>query len=210
MSLWDILTGRSRTADTGMTVKDWIVDHTDADLAIADIGAFDTPEGKCAMIDPLVFAQPPDWISIPTEGAQLVAFRDVVDGRNSKLALIFPGGTVAGGAEAGVCLVDAGMASVFTPATHAAMDRFIDALPEGANPYDDYFSTYDDPAGGEHKIVALPDGTPVPYIHSGWGDGAYPVFTLTDVAGVVIAVYTDFMGTNDDGDWLLPPGVTLD
>ena len=73
-----------------------------------------------------------------------------------------------------------------------ATSRFYDGLPE--DPYNHYFHKFDDPAGGERKIVLLPDGTPVPYVHSGWGDGGYPVFILTEASGAVCAAYTDFMG----------------
>ena len=210
MSLWDLLLGRSEPDDTGMTVRDWIVDHSDADLDVAEIGPFATPEGRVTFGDPLVFAHTPNWIAVPQSGGALVVFHDPLLGRNSKLALIFSDRTVAGGSDVAICAVDAGLASVFTPATHAAMTRFLAALPKDVDPYNDHFSKYDDAAGGERKFVPLPDGTPVPYVHAGWGDGAYPVFALTDMAGTVIAVYTDFMGVNDDGDWLLPPGVTLD
>jgi hypothetical protein len=163
-----------------------------------------------AILDPLAFTQTPDWADVPSTGGEMVVFHDLDEGRNSKLALIFSDAAVSDGADVGTCMVNAGMASVFTPATHAATTAYYKTLKD--NPYHSHFQQFDDPKGGERKIVALPDGTPVPYVHSGWGDGAYPVFTLTDAAGKVCAIYADFMGKNDDKDdsWLTPPGVTLD
>jgi hypothetical protein len=150
------------------------------------------------------------YIDTPSHSGRIVVFHDTLEMRNSKLAIIFSDAPVCGGADVGVCAVDAGMASIFTPQTHAALATFIKNMPAGKSIYNDFFYKYDDPQGGERKIVALPDGTPVPYVHSGWGDGAYPVFTLTDAQGKVCAVYTDFMGRNAEGAWLVPPGVTYD
>ena len=109
----------------------------------------------------------------------------------------------------GVCMVDAGMASIFTPATHQAMTEFVDSGGDYFNAYDEYFMDFDESNGVERKIVPLPDWTPIPYIKSGWGDGVYPVFTLKDVNGQVVAIYADFLGKDESGAWLTPPGVTL-
>lgn len=209
-NFFERLFGAAKPRDTGLSVRDWILSETDAKLEVTEVGPFPTPEGRAGIIDPLVFAQPPDYAAVPTSGGQIVVFYDEEELRNSKLALVFPGGTVAGGADIGVCAVDAGMASIFTPATHAAMTAFIESQNDDQfNLYDQYFMDYDDPAGGERKIVPLPDGTPIPYVHSGWGDGGYPVFTLTDVEGGLVALYTDFLGKDESGAWLAPPAVKL-
>ena len=101
--------------------------------------------------------------------------------------------------------VDAGMGSLFTRDTFDAMAAWLKTL--RLDPYTAFFEEHDNtPPGLERKVVPLPDGTPVPYVHSGWGDGAYPVFTLTDASGIVVAAYTDFLGCDDDGTWLTPPG----
>lgn len=208
MSIFGWLFGHvTQPVDTGQTVRDWIVGQTAAALEITEVGAFATPQGQLVLLDPLVLAQSPEWIDVPVRGGHIVVFHDVQEGRNSKLAVIFSDDTVAGGADTGTLAVDAGLASVFTPDSYRNITTFFDTFDSGRDPYNDFFSTYDDPDGGERKIVPLPDGTPVPYIHSGWGDGAYPVNSLTNMAGDVIAVYVDFMGKNDAGDWLLPPGL---
>lgn len=195
---------------TGLTAREWILANTDATLEVVELGHFDTAAGQAAFLDPLAFYQTPDWVEVPREGGQLVVFHDPEQGRNSQLAIVFGNMHIWAGADVATCAVDAGMGSIFTPSTHAAQAEFANELGPDKNLYDDYFCTFDDKAGGERKIVELPDGTPVPYVHSGWGDGAYPVFTLTTENGGVVAVYTDFMGCDEDGNYLLPPGVTLD
>ncbi len=213
LSWWNSLFKRSRRPEpTGLAAVQWIVAQTDAALEICEAGPFPTPSGQVAILDPLCLMQAlePNLVPVPPEGGRVVVFHDSAEGRNSKLALVFSDADVAGGNDVATCGVDAGMASVFTPETHAAILEFATSLGEDGNIYDDYFCRFDDPAGGERKIVNLPDGTPVPYVHSGWGDGGYPVFTLTDSNGNLCAVYVDFMGRNEDGEWLTPPGVTLD
>ncbi|MBM7066653.1 DUF4241 domain-containing protein [Actibacterium sp. 188UL27-1] len=76
---------------------------------------------------------------------------------------------MSGGADIGTWAVDAGMTCICMPTTHAAMEVFLTSKPD-MDPHDDYFADYDDSEGAERKIFALPDGTPVPYIQSGWGD----------------------------------------
>ena len=198
-----------RMEPTGLSARDWIVDRTNAKLEITEGGAFPTPEGKATIIDPLCLTRPTEWIDVPKDGGSVVVFHDREEGRNSKLALIFSDVEVAGGDDVSTCLVDAGMGSVFTPATYEAAEVFRESLGEKGNIYDDYFCRFDDPGGGERKMANLPDGTQVPYVHSGWGDGAYPVFTLVAKDGSLTAIYTDFMGYNDDGDFLTPPGFVV-
>lgn len=188
--------------------RDWIVAGTEARLSVIEVGRLATPEGRIVFLDPLSSdtGRAAGFVAVPDSGGALVVFRDQAEGRNSKLALIFAEAAVHGGAEVGAIPVDTGLVSVFTPATARALARFADTLAPGQDLYNDFFAFFDEPAGGEAKFVPLPDGTPIPYIHSGWGDGHYPVFTLTGETGNVIAVYTDFMGRNDAGAFLRPPG----
>lgn len=194
-----------------LSAVDWIVANTEVRLDVVEAGPLPTPEGKAAILDPLALMQTlePNLIDVPTTGGRVVVFHEPDQGRNSKLALVFSDSPVTGGADVATCAVDAGMGSVFTPTTHTNLLRFIDEDLK-TDPYNGFFHAHDDPNGGERKIVTLPDGTPIPYVHSGWGDGGYPVFTLTDADGTLCALYTDFMGKNDQGEYLTPPGVTLD
>jgi len=194
---------------TQVSARHWIISQTKRALTETLCGNFATPQGQIAFLDPLAFYQSPDYIRVPATGGSLVVFHDVAHQRNSKMALIFSDNPVAGGADVATCHVEAGMISLFTPATHANTTAFYDTLTGGGGPYNEFFAAFDEPQGAERKIVPLPDGTPVPYVHSGWGDGGYPVFTLTDKNGTVCAVYVDLMGRDDDGAWLTPPGVTL-
>lgn len=210
MSLEAMFGLTKRPQDTGLSARDWIVSNTDAPLEVCEIGIFPTPDGQVTALDPLAFFQTEDYIVTPKAEPTFVVFHDRSEGRNSKMALIYSNAHVAGGKDKATCTVDAGMASFFTPETHAAQTAFAKTIASDGNLYHDHFEAFDDtPPGGERKIVALPDGTPIPYVHSGWGDGGYPVFTLTDINNVLCAVYVDFMGRNKEGDWLAPPGVTL-
>ena len=196
--------------DSGLVARDWILANTKARLDVCELGAFSTPEGQVTALDPLAFFQTAEYISTPTAKPALVVFHDKTEQRNTKMALIYSEENVAGGRDAGTCAVDAGMATFLTPLTHAAQTAFANKIPSDGNLYHDHFEQFDNtPPGGERKIVTLPDGTPVPYVHSGWGDGGYPVFTLTDTQGSLCAVYVDFMGRDEEGEWLAPPGVVL-
>lgn len=210
MSLASVFGLKKQPQDTGLAAIEWITANTDARLEVTEAGPYSTPEGQVVALDPLAFFQAAEYVKIPTANGRLVVFHDKDEERNSKMALIFSEAHVAGGKDVGTCAVDAGMASFFTPETHAAQTAFANTLASDGNLYHDHFEQFDNvPAGGERKIVTLPDGTPVPYVHSGWGDGGYPVFTLTDTQGALCAVYVDFMGCNEEGEWLAPPGVAL-
>ena len=196
-------------AGAGAAPRDWIIQNTSARLDATEVGRLEIAGGNIALLDPLFFSQPMEdaQIPVPDGAADIVIFHDRDEGRNSKLAVIFADAPVQGGTEAATCFIETGMASVFTASSHAAMNDFLEVLGPDKNLYDDYFCKFDSEGSVERKMAQLPDGTPVPYAHTGWGDGAYPVFTLTDATGTLLAVYCDFMGCNDDGDWLTPPGV---
>jgi len=188
---------------------EWILASCAAPLVAHDIGTFATPGGRIAMIDPLAFGCEFEEFAfrVPKSGGRLVVFEDTRERRNSKLAIVFSDAVVSGGKDVSTLLVDAGMGSLFNRETYEAMKAWLKTL--RFDPYTAYFEEHDNlPPGMERKIVPLPDGTPVPYVHSGWGDGAYPVFTLTDATGAVIAAYADFLGCDKDGTWLTPPEPT--
>lgn len=199
-----------RPQDTGLSVRDWIIANTDAPLEVCEVGAFPTPEGQVTALDPLAFFQPAEYVATPKATPAFVVFHDRSEGLNSKMALIYSDAHVAGGQDKATCWVDAGMASFFTPVTHAAQTAYANTIASDGNLYHNHFEAFDNILpGGERKIVTLPDGTPIPYVHPGWGDGGYPVFTLTDPNGALCAVYVDFIGRNEEGAWLTPPGVSL-
>ncbi|MEM9344094.1 MAG: DUF4241 domain-containing protein [Pseudomonadota bacterium] len=187
---------------------DWIIAACAAPLMAHEVGTLDTSSGQLAMIDPLVF-----WVSfeesafkVPKTGGRIVVLEDTRARLNSKMVIVFADGDVEGGADVATLLVDAGMGSLFTRDTYDAMKAWVEGLEY--DPYTTLFEEHDNvPPGGERKIVPLPDGTPVPYVHTGYGDGGYPVFTLTDAEGAVVAAYADFMGCDEAGKWLAPPGV---
>ncbi len=135
-----------------------------------------------------------DWIDQETGGDLEIAEVGSIDTSEGKVVFLDPPGF----SQMPNC----------RPRTNAATTAFANELDTRANLYDDCSSESNDRIGGERKILKLPDGTPVPYVHSGYGDGAYGAIALHDSSENVCAVYADFMGFNDKyGAWLVPPGV---
>ena len=202
-----------------MNAVEWIVDKTSDVLDPVAYGDFPTPDGKLGVIDPLCTTETA-FFDVPTLGAKLIVLFDEESNRESKLVLVFSDDAVTGGAYHGDCAVDGGAVSPVTPATLTALNAFRATLPAEypsespnyryppPNLYIEHFEQYDE-AGAEPGKAALPDGTPVPFVRSGWGDGHYPVFTLTDKEGSLCAVYCDFMGCEKTENWVMPPGVTM-
>ena len=201
-----------------MNAKNWIIDNS-SDQAECDApGHFPTPEGRLSVIDPLCSTEA-RFIEVPTTGGDLLVISDG-EGYWERFALIFADGEVAGGTHEFDCLVDGGVASPVTPASLNALNTLRRQIPQvypkghpnarypAPNLYIEHFEQFDE-AGAEPLKASLPDGTLMPYIHSGFGDGAYPVFTLTDQAGANLAVYCDFLGNEELENWVAPPGVTV-
>jgi len=183
---------------------EWIAAHTEATMEFERFGTFATRDGRLSVVDPLS-ASKADFVDVPKATARLVVFYGTESERESKLALVYRDEAVHGGSWLLDCPVDAGVVSPVTPSSFKALLDFVESL--DGNPYDAYFARYDK-AGNEGPWGQLPDGTRLPYIHSVWGDGTYPVFALWTKAGDVCAVYVDFHGIGDeDGTWLTPPGV---
>lgn len=186
----------------------WIMSETAADLRITEVGPLETPEGRVIAADPLTYSA--DWalleIAVPTGGGRLFVAHDVAEGRISKAVLVFADAAPVCGADVATIPVDTGLASFLTPATAKALDQAGAALADARKDlYNNWFHAL---FGDEHVVAGaypLPDSpATVAIFSSGWGDGSYPVATLSDAGGAVVAVYADFMGKDDEGNWLLP------
>src|SRR5690606_11298646 len=101
--------------------------------------------------------------------------------------------------------VDTGPAAFLDRPAAAALEADSQALGPGRDIYNDWFHGLSGETHVVKEMVPLPSGTRFPMMSSGWGDGGYPVASLSDAEGRMVAIYVDFMGMNEEGDWLLPP-----
>lgn len=190
-------------------VVDWLVAQSGGPREVRQVARFTPDSPKILGADPLTYDPdyPFDFIAVPPGPAEVIALMEPVEGRVALAAMIFADGAPVCGDEAGAIWVDSGTASFLTPATAAKLDAMRkDYDQRKLNLYDDYFAA---PAQmGDHvfaRMLTLPDGTAFPGFSSGWGDGAYPVVSLYDSRGQMLALYADFIGNDQTEDYILPP-----
>jgi Protein of unknown function (DUF4241) len=187
----------------------WIKAQNWTTLRIVDAGTV-TPSGtEMIGVDSLTFASSYawPWFTVPGGPARFVAFFDDKHGRVSKVALIFADGVPACGHDVGSMGVDTGTGAFLDRVVAQKLDDLSGAMGVDCNLYDCFMAKQ----VGEHafaQMIRLPDGTSFPAFSTGWGDGVYPVATLHDAEGQMLAVYADFMGRNETGEWLLPEPCT--
>lgn len=190
-------------------VTDWLVEHSGAPRQIEQVARY-TPEGAAILgVDPLTYdpGYPFDFSKVPPGPANVVALIEPIEGRVALAALIFADGAPACGADVGAIWVDSGTAAFLTPDSAAKLDAMRqDYDQRRLNLYDDYFA--DPTQMGDSvffRMLTLPDGTAFPGFSSGWGDGGYPVVTLYDAKGQMLALYADFIGNDQTEEYILPP-----
>ena len=190
-------------------VLDWLVTQSGGPREVRQVARFTPDSPRILGADPLTYdpGYPFDFVAVPPGPAEVVALIEPVEGRVALAAMVFADGVPVCGGEAGAIWVDSGTASFLTPATAAKLDAMRkDYDQRKLNLYDDYFA---DPAQMGDSVFArmltLPDGTAFPGFSSGWGDGAYPVVSLYDNQGQMLALYADFIGNDRLEDYILPP-----
>ncbi|MFV0410479.1 MAG: DUF4241 domain-containing protein [Paracoccus sp. (in: a-proteobacteria)] len=190
-------------------VTDWLIAAGQEPRELRHIAPF-TPDGdEIIGADPLVYdlGYPYPFIKIPPGPAEVVALIEPSEGRTALAALIFHDGTPVCGKKVGSIWVDSGTAAFLTRDTAeklAAMRAEFGA--HNQNLYDDYFAApHQMGESAFARMLTLPDGTAFPGFSSGWGDGGYPVVTLYDDQGQLLALYADFMGTEKIDNYILPP-----
>ena len=190
-------------------VLDWLVTQSGGPREVRQVARFTPDSPRILGADPLTYdpGYPFDFVAVPPGPAEVVALIEPVEGRVALAAMVFADGVPVCGGEAGAIWVDSGTASFLTPATAAKLDAMRkDYDQRKLNLYDDYFA---DPAQMGDSVFArmltLPDGTAFPGFSSGWGDGAYPVVSLYDSRGQMLALYADFIGNDQTEDYILPP-----
>lgn len=192
----------------GQTAVEWVVKNTDVPLQVEEVAKLTMAPGGLVVADALIADQFEYFTRIATPAGParfVVAIDKAQDGRPSKAMLVFSDAPVACGQDVATVGIDSGLAAFFDRATLKAVNHDGAALGPGKDIYNDWFYALI----GDKPVVAgpvpLPSGAVVPMVSSGWGDGAYPVATLNDANGQIVAVYADFMGRDDEGTWLLPP-----
>ncbi|MEZ5796683.1 MAG: DUF4241 domain-containing protein [Paracoccaceae bacterium] len=186
---------------------DWMAAQTALPLNFHVVGTLDLAEGGVIAVDPLMYDPAVDWPAIPAPAglAYLVVALDDESQRISKALLVFSDAAPVCGHDETTLGVDTGLAAFLDPPRAAALAADGAALAAaGKDIYNDWF----DAQIGQTHVVAhllpLPSGTEIPIVSSGWGDGGYPVASLADDQGRMVALYADFMGKDDEGTWLLP------
>lgn len=193
----------------GDQVIAWLVENSGGAREVQHIARF-TPETPAILgADPLTYdpGYPFDFVKVPSGPAEVVALTEPLEGRVALAALIFADAPPACGREEGGIWVDSGTAAFLTPAAAARLAAMRDDYGQRKlNLYDDYFA---DPAQMGDSVFArmltLPDGTAFPGFSSGWGDGGYPVVSLFDAQGRMLALYADFIGNDQLEEYILPP-----
>jgi hypothetical protein len=171
------------------------------DLHVADM--WHPRGGEIFATDPLTLWQTGsdvETLSVPDAPAQVIGLLERDQGRAAAMALIWSDADVACGEDLSTIGVDTGLAGFLTPADVIALDAY------AARHRDLYDGTYAEQLDAAVPtipfVVTLPDGTRFPVSGSGWGDGGYPVASLYDAAGNMVALYTQFIGGTEE--WLLP------
>ncbi len=184
----------------------WVRSLTGFPLEMRAIGEVTIAPGGVIAADPLTFFSAAAWPAIPAPAgpAQFIVALDAETGRVSKALLVFSAAPVACGRDETTLGVDTGLAAFLDQPTAHALANLAQAVSPDRNIYDDWFHGLHGSAGVLADLVPLPSGELVPMTSSGWGDGGYPVASLSDAEGRMVALYADFMGINEDGDWLLP------
>lgn len=184
----------------------WVRSMTGFPLEMRAIGEVTIAPGGVIAADPLTFFSAAAWPAIPAPAgpAQFIVALDAETGRVSKALLVFSAAPVACGRDETTLGVDTGLAAFLDQPTADALANLAQAVSPDRNIYDNWFHGLLGSTGVLADLVPLPSGELVPMTSSGWGDGGYPVASLSDAKGRMVALYADFMGINEDGGWLLP------
>ena len=185
----------------------WLAQNTATPLELRSAGSYTVSGGAIIVADPLTYAPHPNWVWIKVHDgkARLYLMIDPETDRVSKAALVFSDAAPVCGHDEATVGVDTGLAAFLNRADATELDttgnEFADA---GKDIYNDWFHERISHASFRGKVLPLPKGGKVAMTTTGWGDGGYPVASLSDANGKIVAVYADFMGRNAEGTWLLP------
>lgn len=182
----------------------WLENGLNMPSEVQSPGIWHPVGGEIFATDPLTLWQTGsdiETIRVPDAPARVVGLLDVAQGRTAAMALIWSNAPVVCGHDLATIGVDSGLAGFLTPMDVEALDAY--AHPTDGPYHGSYAAQLDAHVPTIPLIATLPDGTRFPVSGSGWGDGGYPVASLVDADGTVVALYTQFMGGTEN--WLLPP-----
>lgn len=183
----------------------WVRDVLYYPTNVVVLSPWSAPTGEVFATDPLtLWGTEGDPIAVPRTPAEAIGLTWITgEQRGGALMLVWSNEPVVCGEEyVGVIGVDTGLAAFMTPADVAALHRY--GLSYDGNLYagplaDQIDSLYPGPF-----LTDLPRDLRFPISGSGWGDGGYPVSSLFDAQGNMVALYAQFI-TAEGRDWGLPP-----
>lgn len=179
----------------GQDAVTWLRDNIGLPTNLHSIETWHPRGGEIYATDPLTLFQTEGaTFTVPDAPARLIGLLERTQGRAAIMALIWSDAPVACGEDLATISVDTGLASFITPADLEAYRAFGTLL--DTNQIDGTLPTVP-------FVVRLPGGAWFPTSGSGWGDGSYPVASLRDADGTMVALYAQFI--TDGQDWLLPP-----
>lgn len=193
---------------SGQSAVDWLAQNTETPLNIKGIDQITLAPGGLIVTDALIADSFDAYTRLDTPAGParfVVAFDPAIDARVSKAMLVFSDAAVVCGHDAASVGIDTGLAAFFDRPRLDALLKDAEALGPGKDIYTDWFQAIIGQINVVAQMVPLPSGASIPMTSTGYGDGGYPVATLSDASGQIVAVYVDFMGRDDAGTWLLPP-----
>lgn len=180
----------------------WLRGDAGSDMAAREVGDWHPKGGAVHAIDPLTLLGGEGApIGVPDRPARVFGLRVTGgDPRTAAMILVWSDAMPVCGADLATIGVDTGLAAFATPQDVAGLRRYEAARPDLYDgPYADQIDTrYPGPF-----LVDLPQTSGFPLSGSGWGDGGYPVASLIDAGGDMVALYAQFIPAGED--WRLPP-----
>lgn len=185
----------------------WMAAQSSDELTFQAVGPIDTAPGGVIVVDPLTYDPDLDWpfVQVPAAPARFVVAREQSDDQILKALLVFSDADVTCGRDEASVGVDSGLAAFLDRPRENALSDDIAALGDGKDIYNDWFANLIADTFIVAQQMPLPSGSSFPMMSSGWGDGVYPLASLRDKDGAMVALYVNFMGKDDAGNWLLPP-----
>lgn len=185
----------------------WVTSRVETPLIVTKPEEWRNIGDTIIVVDPLTWngERPADVIEAPASLAKFYAFIDQETGRTSKVMLVFSNSEPVCGVEKTALGVDGGMGAFLASEAEVELNSLSHELSQTKQDiYTGFFEKIFKDKFDFAEIVTLPSGAHFPVFTTGWGDGWYPVSILYDDRGTIVAIFADFMGKNDKGEWLLP------